>query len=337
MKRAVEMAHARPGLSEMLHVEWHLGNRCNYACSYCPPYLRDGSVPWLERDAVFDFCNRLRAHSQSLGRSLSYKFSGGEPTLYPHFIDMLALLKGQGCLTSAISNATAGVKWWTKAREHLDSVQLTHHIESVDIDHFMAVARLLSAKIRTHVNVTMHVGRFDDCLANARRIEAECPGVSVTLKPLLVGFGSELYPYAPAQLETLQTAHFAKPKERPVSFTRGPLRIVYDDGSEEIKWASRLVVEDATRFAGWTCDAGLEYLVIKFTGDIYRANCKEGGLIGNIADPHVTLPSEAIVCRKKLCHCLADVNTSRKRPVLAGNHSEAKPDARTSARRLPVA
>src|SRR6185436_15194256 len=56
--------HARNTL-----VEWMLGNRCTFACSYCPSELHDGSLPWISADVILPFLDQVRRHyCEALGR-----------------------------------------------------------------------------------------------------------------------------------------------------------------------------------------------------------------------------------------------------------------------------
>src|SRR3954447_23267808 len=135
----LSMQHARPELARLMLVDWTLGNSCNYACSYCPPRLHDGSVAWPDPARVIVFCDRLIAHYGGLGRELLFQFSGGEPTVYPQFLELIRHLHQRACKIGVISNASRTLRWWHQALPHLDQAVLTHHIEFVELDHFIEV------------------------------------------------------------------------------------------------------------------------------------------------------------------------------------------------------
>lgn len=309
----VRLDHQNPDLARLTVVDWTLGNACNYACSYCPAGLHDGSAPWPDPARVVAFCDRLIDHYAAMGRSLLFQFSGGEPTVYPHFLTLVQHLHGRACKVGVISNASRTLRWWSEARPLLDQAVLTHHIEFVDLDHFIDVARLLAADIRTHVNVTMKPARFDECLANARRIASECDGVTLTLKPLLVDFGSTPYPYSPAQRDVIAQTRFDVRRTRPVAESRGPMRVTYADGRAELRKPADLIVRGNNRFNGWLCDIGLELLAIDFRGRVHRGLCRQGGAIGHVDDSQLEFPQESIRCTRESCHCATDLMTSRRR------------------------
>jgi organic radical activating enzyme len=313
----IRLDHANPALARLTVIDWTLGNACNYACSYCPPRLHDASVPWPDADRVLAFCDRLIAHYAALGRDLLFQFSGGEPTVYPHFLRLIEHLHRRDCKVGVISNASRTIRFWEQARRHLDQAVLTHHVEFVDLEQFVAVARFLGQSIRTHVNVTMHPERFDACLANANRIAAECDDVTITLKPLLIGFGRETYAYTDAQRAVIAGTRFAPRLSRGLAESRGPMRVAYDDGHAEVRKPSELIVTGQNRFVGWDCHIGLELLAIDFHGRIFRGLCRQGGQLGHIDDATLRLPVGAVTCTRGSCHCATDLMTTRHAPAPA--------------------
>jgi organic radical activating enzyme len=311
----LHMEHDRAELARITLVDWTLGNACNYACSYCPPRLHDGSVAWPDPDRVLAFCDRLIQHYNGLGRELLFQFSGGEPTVYPQFLPLIRHLHERNCKVGVISNASRTVRWWVEALPHLDQAVLTHHIEFVDLNHFIEVARCLAHAIRTHVNITMHPQRFDECLASAAKIAEECPDVTLTLKPLLIDFGSMPYAYTASQRDAISRTTFPIRRTRPIAESRGLMRITYDDGHTEIRKPADLIIANQNHFKGWECQAGVELLAIDFSGNLFRGLCRQGGKIGHIDDENLRLPTGPVTCTRDACHCATDLMTSRHHPI----------------------
>jgi organic radical activating enzyme len=326
MKHLVRIEHQDEAMSRITVVDWCLGNTCNYSCSYCPERLHDGSVKWEHKDMITRFCDRLVSHYSSMGNSLWFQFSGGEPTLYSAgerrsdpgtagFVDLIEQLHTRGCKVGVISNGSRPLRWWKQALDFLDNVILTHHIEFVDLDHFIALIELLSGRVRTHVNVTMHPDRFEHCLANAFCIADQCSNITLTLKPLLINFGSVMYQYDEAQKQILRETRFNIKTTRAVGGPRGLMRRIYSDGSSDTAKASHLIVGDQNRWAGWSCNAGVELLSIDYYGNLYRGVCRQGGRIGHIAGDHLALPRSPVICEKAVCHCATDIMTTRISPT----------------------
>ena len=49
------------------------------------------------------------------------------------------------------------------------------------------------------------------------------------------------------------------------------------------------------------CYAGVEMLAITPDGRIFRAHCKQGGVIGSIYDQNIAFPVLPILCQKESC------------------------------------
>jgi hypothetical protein len=61
------------------------------------------------------------------------------------------------------------------------------------------------------------------------------------------------------------------------------------------------------KFKGWTCNAGLESLMINWDGEVHRATCRVGGSIGNIYLKTFDVPKNPIDCTRDWCTCAADI------------------------------
>ena len=56
-----------------------ISNKCNYACSYCPPDIHNGTHDWLDLDACMRFFKELSLTHERVYINLT----GGEPTMWP--------------------------------------------------------------------------------------------------------------------------------------------------------------------------------------------------------------------------------------------------------------
>ena len=87
----------------MPRLDWmqiEITTRCNASCRYCPRTVYCAS--WNDRDlspAIF------RSLLPALRRTRMVHLQGwGEPLLYPHFFDMIALAKKAGCMVGTTTN-----------------------------------------------------------------------------------------------------------------------------------------------------------------------------------------------------------------------------------------
>ena len=316
------LRHADPAHAKTLLADWCLGTTCNYSCSYCPDSLHDGRHSFPSIATATRFAGALLDHCAALDRRVTFQFTGGEPTLYPGLLPLARTVKERGAAMVVISNASRPLDWWRGAVTVLDAAILTYHVEFATA-RFADVLDLLSSRIRTHVNVTMWPERFDDCLAAAESLARACPSATFTLKPLLVGFGDQVYPYNEAQKNILCSRRLGS-RNAISPHGRGQMLLVGPDPerAERVR-PGELIVSGRNRWAGWQCHAGLELLSITPSGDVYRSLCREGGRLATIHDETFCWPEVPIICGKARCHCVTDILTTKASAEHA--HSLARP------------
>jgi MoaA/NifB/PqqE/SkfB family radical SAM enzyme len=308
----VAVRHHDPRHARVTLVDWMLGNRCNYACSYCPDALHDGTVSWQRLGAVTSTIDRIVDHYvDGLGRSVWIQFTGGEPTVNPDLPKILEHGKRRGCGVSLISNGSRTTRYWRSIVGSLDSAILTFHPEQADRDAFLEVARLVAEKVPTQINVAMLPDRFDETYAFAEALFAAIDHVNICLKAMLVDFGAVAYPYTERQKEVLVRAFPSKMKEEAVTPRRG-VRVDFSDGRSAAISTSRLILEGLNRWEGFRCMAGVEALRVTDGGEIHRAVCGVGGRIGRIGET-LMLPVVGITCDRRACHCVSDIHITKRR------------------------
>jgi hypothetical protein len=239
-------------------------------------------------------------------------FTGGEVTLIPGFASLLKQLRDMGCMVSFISNGSRQLVWWQDVHQCLTAITLSFHIDRASLDHFIRVTQFLSQSVRTHVNVAMVPDRFDECEQAARSISSVTSNVTIALKPLLVDFGSKLYPYTEQQRQVMAESKIHTTMTRKLVSSRGRMEIEYSDGNSEHLDPGQLLAKGMNHWAGWLCKIGLERLSISRSGDIYRGTCQQGGVIGNVGSiEKFDLPVADVSCGQVSCHCLSDIMTTR--------------------------
>jgi len=90
----VALEDNHPPKDELLRVEWNLGKRCNYNCSYCGNELHNKTsdhMSWEVYTATID-----KIVEASNGKKIKIRFTGGETIVHTQFIDMLKYEKEKG-------------------------------------------------------------------------------------------------------------------------------------------------------------------------------------------------------------------------------------------------
>ena len=145
---------------------------------------------------------------------------------------------------------------------------------------------------------------FDEMYSIAQQIYQSSDNVSIWPKIILDksnidAITNEPADYTQEQLDTIKNWPFFC-KLPDAHLHRGELLL--DDVPVT---ANDLIAKNQNTFYGWKCWAGLHMINVDMWGNIYRADCKEGGALGNIE--RYKLPTDTVQCGKQVCACLSDI------------------------------
>ena len=142
-----------------LAVDWKITERCNYRCSYCFFYGKGKKHP---RQMPFSTLDQLKTavdNIVSLNRPW-YRFtlSGGEPTIHPHFFDLITMLHetfGERLNYITItSNGSRNNELYKKlfdiSKEIFIKMQISIHTDHAEKDHILELIENLSNNINLH-------------------------------------------------------------------------------------------------------------------------------------------------------------------------------------------
>jgi len=264
------------------HVQWMLGNKCNYNCSYCLDLLKRGDYQPPDEEVFLEVCKDITYHYDDLNRDVVFEFIGGEPTLVDKIPEIGNRLHNFPTNIILKTNGSAGIDWWKLCSKYLSEVVISVHREFADIDHIINVVELLQQsklihpiKIRVLFPVTVRPESFEWGVKQMKKFKKRFGLGELQLLYSNFGKGSDMF--LPYKAEQLAITNQNLPEIVP---------------SNPIKNFS---------FKGKTCYAGLETLIIDAIGDVYRGWCLEGGKIGNIYQMPVMWPKDTIVCSKDFC------------------------------------
>jgi len=314
MREVVRLEHESDDAARLMMLQWALGNTCNFACSYCPTDLHDGSVRSLPLPSILRFLERFIAAYAAPRRRILIEFTGGEATMYPHYPELIKCLSSHGVLLALSSNGGRTLRYWESVARYLDHVNLTFHAEFTELSHLLAVIALLqSHSVRVHVNVMMLPSQFARCLAASEQLVTETREVSVALQALRYGIGNQVYPYTAKQREVLATTLPVRRSREANQLTKGRMVQVFSDGTREVVEPHLLVTTGKNRWRGWQCRVGLDELVVDTRGHIWAGWCQVGGRIGHVTDEAIAFPSTPVRCDRSSCDCTLDVMNFRER------------------------
>lgn len=169
---------------KVFQVTWDLGRRCNYDCSYCPAHRHDNfskhaTLDELKNnvDFLFEYVD-LHMAARTF-KEANFGFTGGEPTVNPHFIPFSKYLKQQyeekykdswDAGFSLTTNGAMSEKMGQAVMENFGHATVSYHSESDNKLKQQVKDRIKqfylqgpSHEFTVSVNVMFHAAYFDEC------------------------------------------------------------------------------------------------------------------------------------------------------------------------------
>lgn len=272
-------------------------NVCNYNCSYCSDFHRDGSYRWPEDWTPYlNFINDLKQRN----RYLYIEVLGGEPTVWPQFQDFVDTISDDNVFVEFSTNASRTLRYWEQFRTHRAFVFLSWHYEQTDDDHFYKVAEIMQHKASVSIPLMVVPDNYDRAVALYERLT----GLNVEITPKFTRtsiHGHDYFAYTEDQREWIQNNYYNKMRDFGLDWTV-PRNLHFD--GERRKFMT-VLDQGLHRFEGYTCTAGIKRFSVDPNGDIKRCTKRVGGVIGNLFTGY-TLPDAPIVCNYAACPCKLD-------------------------------
>jgi MoaA/NifB/PqqE/SkfB family radical SAM enzyme len=287
---------------DQIKVEWNLGKRCNYDCSYCPSEIHDNFSPHTDINLLEKTVDQLC----EIGKPLRLSFTGGEPSVHPDFEDLLEYCKRKSIFwINLTTNGTRPSSWYINNEMFFNHIVFSLHFE---YDWQRVVRTINEFYDRTQIDFFVNVMAHHDHMDSVRKVVKQFKEVGIKFAVRRIRWTEgdhnifDDLRYQGNDLQwILEQDATAKPNVR------------IDD--KEILHANDVIKLHKNQFKDWSCNAGLESLMINWDGDVHRATCRVGGSLGNIYQGTFRVPTEPITCTRDWCTCAADIPLSKWRPA----------------------
>lgn len=275
-----------------IKVEWNLGKRCNYDCSYCPSSIHDNTSPHTDIEILKATVDKL----VKLGKPIRLSFTGGEPTVHPKFRELLTYCKHVGVYwTSVTTNGTLPYEFY--ASLPVEQIVFSVHFE---YDWLRVCDTLMKVADMTNISVIAQLMAHPEHMTMVRAAHGKllADGVATTVRRIRWTEGDhDLFDDMRYNLSDLEWILKSNSSVK--------TNVVID---EELHYHANDVIKlHLNKFKGWTCNAGIESLMINWDGDVHRATCRVGGSLGNIYTGTFVAPLQPVICSRNFCTCSADI------------------------------
>jgi len=282
-----------------IKIEWNLGKRCNYDCSYCPASIHDNTSSHTDIEILKATVDKL----MTLGKPIRLSFTGGEPCVHPKFDELVRYCKHVGI--SWISVTTNG----TRPYEFYASLPVDQYVFSIHFEYDVEkiLDTILKVVDRTKIKVVAQIMAHHSYMLNVRTVRTMLMNQQVpnTVRRIRWTQGDhDLFDdlrYHPDDLNWI--------KEQDATVQGN---CVIDDA--QIIHANDIIKLHFNKYKDWTCNAGLESLMINWDGEVHRATCRVGGSLGNIYSNTFVAPNDPVICTRDWCTCAADIPLTKHKP-----------------------
>lgn len=279
---------------DQLKIEWNLGKRCNYDCTYCPSSIHDNYSPHTDINILESTVDQLF----KLNKPLRISLTGGEPCVHPDIEDLLDYMKRKNVFwINLTTNGTRGYRWYLDNEMFFNHLVFSLHFEQ---EYTRIVDTILKYYDETEkdffVNIMAHHNYIPQVKSVVKKFNEL--GIKYAIRRIRWTEGDhnvfDDLRYNGQDLEwILSNDATAKPNCR------------VDDN--QIIHANDVIKKHLNQFKGWSCNAGIESLMINWDGEVHRATCRVGGSLGNIYNGTFVLPNDPIICTRDFCTCAADI------------------------------
>ena len=280
--------------TKLFNVSWILGRFCNYNCSYCWPYARSDTPDYQTLEMYKNTVDEIKRQARENGfRDFHFSFSGGEPTAYKYFGELIE----HYCSDTEVeyqslhmtTNLSPGSKWWSKfvdATQHLSrrSVTASFHSEFAKEQEFGdKCLQLMNGGVYVTINQVMVPEQFDEFYERLERFAAR--GINVTLKPQSDPTASYIvHGYTDQQLQIMRQGFPQRiPDEYKHLIPLYQVELQTHNAVYNLDQAERFNAFGFNKFNGWNCNAGYQSCIIRGS-EVKRAySCKDEPL-GTLQD-----------------------------------------------------
>jgi len=287
---------------DSIKVEWNLGKRCNYDCTYCPSSIHDNTSPHTDINILERAVDRLC----EIGKPLRISLTGGEPCVHPNIEDLLDYFKRKGVFwVNLTTNGTRQPNWYLNNEMFFNHLVFSLHFEH---DHDRVLETIIAYDNACNKDFFVNVMAHHAHMTEVRRVVDYFDGAGIKYAVRRIRWTEGDHNVFDDMRYDGKDLEWILSKDATV---KPNCRI--DD--EQIIHANDVIKLHMNSFKGWSCNAGLESLMINWDGEVHRATCRVGGSLGNIYNGTFQVPTEPITCSREWCTCAADIPLTKHEPV----------------------
>lgn len=331
------LQHIDPSFANIVKIEWHMGFRCNFTCSYCSETNPDDGFVDVEK--FKKSVERISKHFSD--KKLVILLTGGEPSIHPKIKEIVDVGKIDNIQLEMVTNGSCRPDIYTEILSDIFAFTFSVHFEqnyqktvkTIDAVYDQILQyRKQGIEKYIQVNVMFTPGYLEEVTELVNHLE-KCK-IKYIVRRIRPWFDKDGFPVFPDKLKGERrglhksdkngfATDFGYYSSEEMKFIKKHSFIAkentqeiwqLEDSDVEVKNvnANDVLARKLNYFKGWKCWAGLERLQVMPNGDLYRSSCRVGGCLGNVYE-EFSLPQDPVNCTRERCTCAWAVNLSKSR------------------------
>ena len=285
-----------------VHWNWEIMLPCNYRCSYCivhnesAPYLILGVPEWR---TIWERLFRLYGCSQ-------VRFAGGEPTIYPNYIDLVGMILEMHTVDVTTNLSFDVEEWIRKVPSEGIAISGSLHLEHTEPEPFMR--KLLTLRDKGNQLISASLVAYPTYLdrVESTRELFEKNNILFKIIPFNGVYQGQRYPAAYSDDQKRLLGMQVEKSRDELGKTLNKQWQDYANSKPDDK--------NFKNFMGVPCHMGEMYAKIYSDGTVRRC-CHTGvDVLGHITDPELKLYDDPAPCTVMSCSCW--------KPMVAGRYEE---------------
>lgn len=167
--KTIAVEHSSPNQSKIFKIEWNLGKRCNFNCSYCDEYTHDNYSKHIPFDIAKKTIDKIMAKTQN--KKIKINLTGGEPTVNPDIEEIISYMYDNNIDIGITTNGSRKLNFYQKILPKLASLIFSYHMEyharevlPENIVKIYNLAQQQKKYIHVHVHMMMLPTKFDEAI-----------------------------------------------------------------------------------------------------------------------------------------------------------------------------
>jgi MoaA/NifB/PqqE/SkfB family radical SAM enzyme len=133
-------------------VNWNLGKRCNFNCSYCPSSIHDNHSLFVPESAILEGAKLIFSKIPQQQR-IRFTFTGGEPTLHPAYLKLVkTVAERPKTIIATNTNGTRHAEYLSELNQ-LSALYISVHFEFTQLEKLARKLEHLNRNLRNRIIV----------------------------------------------------------------------------------------------------------------------------------------------------------------------------------------